>query len=644
MLPTSTPSSRADTGPLGDSKRTAKWHVVYYLLAGFDVLAVSSSLYLGHQVMEIFRSSLEVNQEWAGKLSELSDIRSAASDVNAPGNDIFDSQDVKKEVARQDEALLLFRKKYDAFLTSADTLPVQEERQALRASVKRIGDKMEDMLAEASQIFAHFRANDATAAGRRMATMDRKFSVLNASISKTASVMREIQQTHFQSQVSAASFLGRFEYLIAASIIVMVCCVLMYGHRIASEFKRNEQERAARNAHLEMLSVQLQQSLIEAKTANKLKSQFLANMSHEIRTPMNGVMGMAQLLLKTPLDDKQTRFADMLLSSSRALLGIINNILDLSKIESGMMTLTIDSIDMKSMVQEAMDRVEGVAVQKELKLSHTVAQVRNGTFDGDSPRIIQLMVNLLGNAIKFTEQGEVTLEVGPGTGGTTRFTVRDTGPGIPADQLSIIFQRFRQVDGSSTRKHGGTGLGLAITKELAALMKGTVGVDSTVGKGSSFWVELPLTFEKIAVAKSDAVRDEVPEHLMRGLRVLVAEDHEVNQVLIRETLEMIGMTSKFVGTGQLALDALEKEIYDLVLMDVHMPEMNGDIAIQRIRTCGKSYSDIPIIVMTASAMKGMEERYLDIGATGYVPKPIEIPLLTATVRSIFDKNAGRAAA
>jgi len=388
----------------------------------------------------------------------------------------------------------------------------------------------------------------------------------------------------------------------------------------------------------------LENAKIAADTANKLKSQFLANMSHEIRTPMNGVMGMAQLLLKTPLDDKQTRFANMLLSSSRALLSIINDILDLSKIESGMMTLAIDSIDMKSMVQEAMDRVEGVAVQKELKLSHTLAQVRNGTFEGDSPRIIQMMVNLLGNAIKFTEQGEVTLEVGPGTGGTTRFAVRDTGPGIPADQLPIIFDRFRQVDGTSTRKHGGTGLGLAITKELVALMKGTMGVESTVGKGATFWVELPLTFDKAAVAKANAVTDESPEHLMPGLRVLVAEDHEANQVLIREILKMFGMTSRIVGTGQLALNALEKENYDLVLMDIHMPEMNGDIAIQRIRTCGKSYADIPIIVVTAESMKGMEERYLEFGANGYVPKPVDIALLSATIKSIFDKKSDRAAA
>ena len=378
----------------------------------------------------------------------------------------------------------------------------------------------------------------------------------------------------------------------------------------------------------------------DAETASKLKSQFLANMSHEIRTPMNGVMGMAQLLLKTPLDEKQTRFANMLLTSSRALLSIINDILDLSKIEAGSMTLNIDAIDMQSMIEEAMSRIEGVALQKNLKLRHAVSPSRLGAFDGDAQRIIQVLVNLLGNAIKFTERGEVALEVGPGhAGGTTRFAVRDTGPGIPADQLSIVFERFRQVDGSSTRKYGGTGLGLAITKELVDLMKGKIGVESTLDVGTTFWVDLPLSFEKAAASAAETEGEEDTGEIMRGLRVLIAEDNSANQMLVTEILEMYGMKPHNVENGRLALDALERETFDLVLMDIHMPVMNGDVAIQRIRTSGRPYAEIPIIVVTASAMKGMEERYLELGADGYVPKPIEIPLLTSTIKRIFERKS-----
>jgi PAS domain S-box-containing protein len=376
----------------------------------------------------------------------------------------------------------------------------------------------------------------------------------------------------------------------------------------------------------------------EAELANKLKSQFLANMSHEIRTPMNGVMGMAQLLMKTSLDDKQERFCSMLVTSSKALLAIINDILDLSKIEAGLMTLNLDKVEMREMIEEALGRVEGVAAQKGLKLRHAIAPARFGTFEADAPRIIQVLVNLLGNAIKFTDVGEVLLDVSESGNGTTRFSVRDSGEGIPQEQLAVVFERFRQVDGSSTRKHGGTGLGLAITKELVHLMRGELGLDSTVGVGSTFWFEIPLDISQKRMRQAQAPDTEAAGSALHGLRVLVAEDNATNQEVAREMLDLLGAKPEIVGTGRAAIDALERAAFDLVLMDIHMPEMNGDTAIQNIRTCGKPYAHVPIIVVTASAMKGMEERYIDLGADGYVPKPIDLPLLSETVRKIFNKN------
>jgi signal transduction histidine kinase/CheY-like chemotaxis protein len=381
----------------------------------------------------------------------------------------------------------------------------------------------------------------------------------------------------------------------------------------------------------------------EAEAASKLKSQFLANMSHEIRTPMNGVMGMAQLLLKTPLDEKQARFVNMLLSSSRALLAIINDILDLSKIESGSMTLNIDSVDMKKMVETAIERVEGLIERKQLDVSHSIAPTHMGAFDGDASRIIQVLVNLLGNAIKFTDQGSVLLSVGPGANGATRFTVRDTGVGIPQDQLQAVFERFRQVDGSSTRKHGGTGLGLAISTELVRLMGGEIGVESTVGVGTTFWFDLPLRFAKARASEGNET-SETAENAGRGLHVLVAEDNPMNQALISEILVSCGMLFRIVATGGQALKALEEDEYDLVLMDIQMPEMNGDIAMQRIRTSGKTYSEIPIIVVTADAMKGMEAQYLEMGANAYVAKPIDIAFLMQTITRVMEGKAAQRAA
>jgi PAS domain S-box-containing protein len=381
----------------------------------------------------------------------------------------------------------------------------------------------------------------------------------------------------------------------------------------------------------------------DAETANMLKSQFLANMSHEIRTPMNGVMGMAQLLLRTPLDDKQTRFVNMLMSSSRALLSLINDILDLSKIESGLMTLNEDAIDMKETIAAAMERVEGLVAQRNIKVGYTIAPSCLGSFQGDANRIGQVLVNLLGNAIKFTEEGSVALEVAPCAGGMIRFAVRDTGPGIPADQLQAIFERFRQIDGSSTRKHGGTGLGLAISSELVHLMKGKIGVDSTVGAGSTFWFELPLRFARPATA-SDAGGADGAASKLTGIRALVAEDNAMNQALITEVLDTFGVRSQVVANGREALAALEREAFDVVLMDIQMPEMNGDVAIRTIRASGKPYAAIPIVVVTADAMKGMEEQCLALGANAYVAKPIDVELLSIVIHAVVDETTAQHAA
>jgi CheY-like chemotaxis protein len=219
-----------------------------------------------------------------------------------------------------------------------------------------------------------------------------------------------------------------------------------------------------------------------------------------------------------------------------------------------------------------------------------------------------------------------------------RFSVRDTGPGIPEEQLDAVFERFRQVDGSSTRKHGGTGLGLSITKELVQLMGGRLGVDSKVGVGSTFWFDLPLKFARPAQSESENVIGAVDGQL-RGMHVLVAEDNEMNRTLIKEVLSTFGMTSQVVENGKLALQALEQSGFDLVLMDIQMPEMNGDVAIQNIRKSGKTYASIPIVVVTADTMKGMDERYFDAGADRVVPKPIDIDDLRRTIADLFEARA-----
>jgi signal transduction histidine kinase len=484
-----------------------RWHLVYYLLAAFDVMAICGSLYLNHQVMEIFRSSVDVNQVWANKLGDLSGVAAAASAVNAPGNDVFDTQDVEKETARQAKVLVVFRERLNAFGAAIDRVPAEADRLALRAGVTRINATMDEMLAEAARIFAHFRQNDAESAGRRMATMDRKFAVLNEAIAGTAEAVREIQRQQFQRQVASAGFLGAFEYVFGALIVVMVICVMAYGHRIAAEFKRHEQarlahdtERAAYTAELEDMSVKLSNSLLKSEAANNAKTAFLTTMSHELRTPLNAIIGFAEIIQSRPSNAvvKDAEYAADIEASGRHLLKLINQILDLARIEAGKMALNPVTFDLIALVD---DSTQLLRTQSE---SSGTAIVVNRPphpviVHADELAVRQIVLNLVANAVKFAPAGRVDIDVSR-NGAEIELAVRDTGCGIASDCLERIFMPFEQVGNALTRDQGGTGLGLPIVAKLAEAHGGTCTVESTVGKGSRFSVRMPVAVDKTATA------------------------------------------------------------------------------------------------------------------------------------------------
>ncbi|MDR2522345.1 MAG: response regulator [Synergistaceae bacterium] len=391
------------------------------------------------------------------------------------------------------------------------------------------------------------------------------------------------------------------------------------------------------------LEDKLRKARDQAEKNARAKGEFLANMSHEIRTPVNAILGMIRLLEGSGMTGVQRQYLEQAARSTHLLLRVFDDVLDFSSLDMGRLTLQPMEFSVRGVVKSVHEAVEGQARVKSLFLSAEVADEVPDAVLGDALRVEQVLLNLAGNAVKFTQEGQVNIRVSrlpsPPEAARLLFEVEDTGIGIGAEQLEGLFLPFTQADASHTRKYGGTGLGLAISRSLANLMGGELRCETRLGEGSkfSFIVTLPLVRGIPGVLSAPSQEAEEPDEALRGMKVLLAEDNEINQMVAMGVLSDMGVEVTVAANGVEALEALERDAYDLVLMDIQMPEMDGLTATARIRANPK-HKDLPVIALTAHALSEDREASLKSGMNDHLTKPIDPDEIYAALRQWFKRK------
>ena len=619
-----------------ERKGAPRWHFVYIALAGFNLLTILLSISITQNLMGLYTDTVKRDGEWTSRVAAIENLANLGQDVVGSVSQTLVSGDVVAGAASRDAGHNLFLVRLANLNKdiAANVDPADAAR--LAVTMTQANEAMTVLVAASDQVFTALDARKLNVVAQGIATITDAQAKLMQTVADAADLGRAIQIRLPKEQVTYARNLQTVEFALVGLVLLMVLGAAAYGHKLGKIMRIQHQD--------------IERNRAAAESANQAKSSFLASMSHEIRTPMNGILGMAQALKSSELPAAENDKVAVILDSGRSLLAVLNDVLDFSKIEAGKFDITPAPNDITQTAASVVRLFETHARDRNLTLSLTYDADLPRNLVCDAERVRQCLSNLISNALKFTPAGRIHVHLSwrkHGENDAMVFVaVKDTGIGMSSDVMARLFKPFTQADNSIARRYGGTGLGLAISLRLAQLMGGGMFVESAPDQGSRFVFTFQARVEPVAQPAVAPVAASSRSALqsLRGARILLTDDNSVNRQVVKLFLAPHGCKITEAVNGQDALDKLAANQFDLVLLDVHMPVMDGKEAIQRLRASDQAWRDIPVIALTADAMTGDREHLISLGMSDYLSKPVDQHALAAKMRQLLNVAAPEAPA